>query len=137
MGGLRMDEQSFNPDFKTSIFSGIKSLTKEQVIDELEKNHYAYIAFKTKGIIDSKQFSFITKANFSEKERNAIDGAKNDSERLQAIENKKVVEDYFSNCNGSNLKVQFYSRRDNECILYNPSRINKEKLEKKFIEIFG
>lgn len=134
-----------NPEFKTTIFFGMKSLTKQEILTVLEKDNFIYRDFKKYGIIDSKKYSFITKVTFSKDEKNCVEGAKDEDEKLQAIENLKIVQDYFNSLypsiidgvNINPLRVLFTSCKDNECVLYNPDRYTGCKLQMKFEEIFG
>lgn len=134
-----MGEESINPDFKTSTFFGMKSLTKEEILNKLENDHSIFRVFNRYGIINYKQYSFITKITFSPYEKNYIEGAKNEEEKIEAIQKIKVVEDYFNRCQQDNdnpIKVDFAARNDNECALYNASRFDYNTLQAKLREIF-
>lgn len=136
-----MGEDKINPDFKTSIFCGMKPLTEEGIINELKANSFIFRKFKSKGLIHSKDYSFITKVTFSDSEKNCVEGKKNKEEILQAEQNLKIVEDYFNNYEVNKMKkfkVRFVQRNDNECALYNPDRFNnKHSLQVKLEEIFS
>lgn len=132
-------ESSINSDFKTSPFYGLKPLSKDEILIELEKNYDIYIVFKKYGNIDCKRYPFITKATFSTYEKNCIEGEKNEEEKLQARENLKIVEDYFNSRHSKHaepLRVTFAERRDNECVLYNPDRFNNKSIQERLVEIF-
>lgn len=133
-----MDEKTFNHDFKASTQMGQLSLTKEQIIDKLEKNMpFILNKFKRYGIITCKDYDFITKMTFSDYDWNSCDGEKNDEEKQQAIKNREVVANYFNGRSGRDLKVGFAADGDLRCALYNPDRHNEDSIRTKFYEIFS
>ncbi len=135
-----MGEESINPNFKTTVFFGMKPLMKDEILNELDNDHSIYCTFKRYGIIHCKQYSFITKITFSPYEKNCVEGAKNEEEKIEASHNIKAVEDYFNSCQQENdepFKVDFAARKDNECALYNPNRFDYNTLQAKLREIFG
>ncbi|WP_053957350.1 hypothetical protein [Inediibacterium massiliense] len=134
-----MKKDSINPDFKTSRFYGMQSLTKEEILTKLRDEYFLSRTFKRYGIIDCRKYPFITKVTFSPEEKNCVEGIKNEEERLQAKQNLKIVEDYFNNLvedSDKPLKVEFAARNDNECALYNPDRFTYDELQIKLRKIF-
>jgi hypothetical protein len=138
------DNSIMNPDFKTTRFFGMKSLSKQALITILENDNNIYRNFSRFGILHSKQYDFITKITFSQDEKNCVEGSKNDYEKNQALENLNTIQTYFNSWHQKiisgvelePLKVKFVSREDSECALYNPDRYWDYKLENKLREIF-
>lgn len=65
---------------------------------------------------------------------------KNESERKEALKKQKIVQDYINNLHPNTIepiKINFASRDDNECALYDVNRYNRRKIEEKLIDIFG
>jgi len=134
-----MGEDSINPNFKTSTFYGLKPLTKEEILTKLKDDHSIFRSFKRYGLIDCKQYPFINKITFSPDEKNCVEGAKSEEEKLQAKQNLNVIEDYFNSYKKENdkpLLIEFVARDDNECALFNPDRYNYNTLQEKLKEIF-
>lgn len=134
-----MGKDLINPNFKTSTFYGLQPLTKEEILAKLKNDYSIFRTFKRYGIIDCKQYSFITKITFSPYEKNCVEGEKNEEEKLQAKQNLKVVEDYFNSCQQEQirpLKVNFAERNDNECAIYSSDRFDKDTLQAKLRKIF-
>ncbi len=136
-----MEKDSISPNFKTSRFFGLKPLTEEEILIKLKSDYSIFRLFKRYGILDCKQFSFITKITFSPNEKNCIEGDKNEEEKLQAIHNLKVIEEYFNSCAAQGqdkpLRVDFAARNDNECALFNPERFNYCTLQEQLKRIFN
>ena len=135
------DDSIINPDFKTTRFFGMKSLSKQELITILENDNSIYRNFSRFGILHSKQYDFITKTTFSEDEKNCVEGIKNDYEKNQALENLNTIQTYFNSWHQKTIGVEleplkFVSREDSECALYNPDRYWGYKLENKLREIF-
>jgi len=131
-----------NPDFATSTYYGKPSLTENELMSKLESDHTIYRKFKTHGYIISREFSFITRSTFDEIKISELDykyhGVKTPTQKEQAIEMCKVVEDYFNSlAPKKSVKVVFASRSDNECALYDENRFDYDQINKKLIEVFA
>ena len=136
-----MGQESINPDFKTTIYFGMKPLTEEEIFNKLQSDRNIFLNFKRTGIIHSKDYSFITKVTFSEHDKNCVEGKKTEEEQAQAKKNLKVVEEYFNSQLSSKtapFKLNFAERKDNECAIFNQNKYSTpEATQQKFEEIFG
>lgn len=136
-----MGRKSINPDFKTTIYFGMKPLTEEEILNKLRSDRNISLKFNRTGIIHSKDYSFITKVTFSEYDKNCVEGKKTDEEQIQAKKNLKVVEDYFNSQFPSNTtpyKLNFAERNDNECAIFNKNKYSTlAAVQQKLEEIFG
>lgn len=134
-----MDEKTFNKDFIMMPDWMRIPLSKEEIISILSNDYNIYREFRKVGLIDSRKYNFITKVTFGKNEKNQIDGLKNMNEVKEAEEKLRCVEEYFNNIYGEEgyFKVEFASRKDDECALYNENRFTNyyklnEELKRRF-----
>ncbi|MFA6808942.1 MAG: hypothetical protein WCR27_08110 [Eubacteriales bacterium] len=135
-----MGQKSINPDFKTTIYFGMKPLTEEEILNKLKSDRNIFLNFNRTEIIHSKDYSFITKVTFSEYDKNCVEGKKTEEEQAQAKKNLKVVEDYFNSQLPSSsfpYKLNFAERNDNECAIFNQNKYSTLAVQQKLEEIFG
>lgn len=132
---ILIGQEDINPNFKTTAYFGMKSLTKDEILKLLESNRLIFNEFKNKGILASTKFeySFITKITFSPFEKNCVEGNKNQEDRVQAEANIKLVEDYFNQYRNKILepyRIAFASNNNNDgkCVLYDINRFNATRL---------
>ena len=134
-----MGQESINTNFKTTTYFGMKPLTEEEILNKLQSDRNIFLNFKRKGIIDSKEYFFISKVTFSEHEKNCVENSKTEEEKAHAKRNLKVVEDYFNSQSTSNqYKLNFAERTDSECAIFNQNKFSTSAaIQQKFEEIFG
>lgn len=134
-----MGQDFINPDFKTTTYFGMKSLTEEEILNKLQSNRNIFLTFKRTGIIHSKDYSFITKVTFSEHEKNCVENSKTEEEKAQAKRNLKVVENYFNSQSPSNsYKLNFAGISDSECAIFNQNKYRTPAaIQQNLEEIFG
>lgn len=126
---------AINPDFKTSIHSDDPIMDAEQII-ELIENSRLVLRFRM-GYVTSREFTFITKANFDIERRSEVVEKKSPEERMKTQENIDVVQKYLCEAIGKDINLKFISRHDSECALYDENRFSFDRINEKMKDYFG
>lgn len=124
-----MGESEINPEFCTDAYSSDKPMKTEDIRRMVEKESpIIQNTFKRNGFIGSKEYAFITYANFHGEKNCALDEEtdasiiKNEAEKNLAMENLKYVENYLKERAGRDIVLDFAGRRSNECVLYDKNK---------------
>ncbi len=136
-----------NPDFATSTEYGKVSLTKEELINKLNKfgNKFCRL-FLNRGHVCSLDYSFIDSATFSDDCVSELDkkyhGNKTPEQKIQAQEMRKIDQDFINDYylddskEKEPIEVCFASIGDTKCGLYNPVRFKQSYYCSKLCRIF-
>ncbi len=133
-----MENSVCNPNFALDAYIGQKPIS----VDELKKivandSPEIQIDFKRKGYITSKEYPYITYANFHETKNCALnypEEKKTEEQTKMSKQNMSYMEEYFSACAGLKGRLEFAARKSNECILLDANLAGKidEIGEKEF-----
>lgn len=126
-----------NPHFQTSPYMLHKPFSTDKLKQIIEKNEPFFRgAFRRKGFVTSKEYSFITYANFDENKNCGLDEKyqpiikKSEIEKKIAEENLNYVQQHLqAEIPNRNIKVQFYARESDECALVDVNRFNPQKIQ--------
>lgn len=125
-----MGQEDINQKFRTSIEDGKPTLTREEILKELNNNCFIHLDLKKHGAIGNNKYLFITKNTFST-------FAKEHKKKYIAEQNLKVVEDYINSNQRIKVKIAFAEGKNNKLALYDANKFDDDcKLENKLREIF-
>lgn len=109
--------------------------------DILTNNHMSIISsFRKDGMITSKNFHFITYANFNDKQNCSIDYEefrKSEVEATMAKNNLNIVKAFLSDNVKHDIHLNYIMRKCNECIIYDTDKYNSIIIQEKFYDFFG
>lgn len=135
-----LKESIINLDFATSTYVNDKPFNDEQIKEILDKQGFKIrSSFRENHMLTSKEFSFITYANFNVECNCSLKGdnfIKTDKEKIQAKQNLYLIEEFLSLCLGINIKLSYVMHHDNECILYDLNRYKNSDRYEMFYNVF-
>ncbi|MCD7884026.1 MAG: hypothetical protein LUI87_10065 [Lachnospiraceae bacterium] len=124
-----MNDSLINPEFETDAYYNDKPISSDELLNKIKQESPSFQnAFRKNGFITSREYYFITCANFDGKKNCALDEnkhpiiIKSDEEKTIAHNNLKCVEEYLRKRTGRDIKLKFMYRSSNECALYDAGR---------------
>lgn len=139
-----MEKNIINPDFVTDVHMTDKILSVEQLKKIVEKEEpYIYWKIKKYGFLGSREYPFITYANFHESKKCAMPEGiyptimKTEEEKNMSRENREYMASYLGENIGREVNLIFYYRNSNECALVDRNKLSEEKMERILEEYFS
>ncbi|WP_313347483.1 hypothetical protein [Lacrimispora sp.] len=134
-----------NPNFQTDVHCNDKPLNVNEIKKLVDKTEpYIRSKFKNKGFIASKDYSFITYANFDDLKNCGMDEKfypeiiKNDEEKKVSSENLDYIKNYFQlKIPNRKIEVNFYARSSIECALVDSNRFSEEEIQQMLCDYFS
>ena len=139
-----MEKNTINPDFATDVHMTDKVLSVEQLKKIIEKEEpYIYLKIKKYGYIESREYPFITYANFHESKKCAMPEEiypvimKTEEEKNISRENLEFMDNYLGENIGREVNLIFCARNSKECALVDRNKLSEEKIMRILEEYFS
>lgn len=138
-------ENTINPEFIMDVQWSDKPISTEKLMKHLEKEGPCIRnAFRRKGFITSREYPFITCANFDLKKNCTMDEKKykeilkNDEEVELAKTNLKCIEKYLKmGFSGEDIELAFYHDDNGRCALVNRRRRFSDSISNVVCDYFS
>ena len=138
-----MEKNIINPDFVTDVHMTDKVLSVEQLKKIVEKAEpYIYRKIKKQGFLGSRDYPFITYANFHKSKKCAMSEEiypaimKTEEEKNMSAKNLEFMGGYLGENIGREVNLIFCCRNSNECALVDRNKLSEEKIERILEEYF-